>query len=275
MKKVSIIKIILILFVLLAAAEANEPNAVSVNKTAIGGTGDSQELLRALAGAFEAKNSDCKIEVPDSIGSSGGIKALLRGDTNMARVARELKDEEKAQGLTYQLFAKSPIVFVVNPSIADINGITTEQIIGIYSGKITYWKQLGGGESKIYPITREPTDSSLQVLNKLLTGFEDTNSTVAKMIYTTPEAVKTLTEHKGTIGFVPLSMTIGTDLRILKIDGVYPSVENVSDGKYKFVTPFGIVYKGELRGLEKSFIEFLYSQDGREIITEMGTVPAK
>jgi len=51
------------------------------------GTGDSQSLLRRLATEFERKNPGIKIEVPESIGSSGGIKATAKGECDIGRVA--------------------------------------------------------------------------------------------------------------------------------------------------------------------------------------------
>ena len=73
---------------------------------------------------------------------------------------------------------------------------------------------------------------------------------------------------------MPISSVVGTQLKILKVDGVYPSAENVNSGKYKHIVPFGIVYKGELKGLAKTFVDFLYDDKAQKIITSVGTVPA-
>jgi phosphate transport system substrate-binding protein len=275
MKKILTLIITMVLLISLAAVWASEPNDSSVPKIIVGGTGDSQELMRALAKVLMEKLGSGIIEVPDSIGSKGGIRAVANGEIDLARVARPLKEDEKKPGLTYRLFAKSPVVFVVHPSAADINNITTEQLIGIYSGEIRDWSQLGIQAGKIYPITRESGDSSLLVLNEKLPAFTEIKTPVAKVIYSTPETVAALMEHKGTIGFVPLAMAVGTKLRILKVNDVYPSSKNVLDGKYEMVIPFGIVYKEQPKGLAKSFVDFLYSEDGRKIITEMGAVPAR
>lgn len=275
MKKISTLIVTLVLLISLAAVWASEPNDSSVSKIIVGGTGDSQELMRALAKALMEKLGSGVIEVPNSVGSNGGIKAVSDGQIDLARVARPLKEDEKKLGLTYQLFAKSPVVFVVNPSVADINNITTEQLIGIYSGEIRDWNQLGIQAGKIYPITRESGDSSLLVMEEKLPEFAKIKTSIAKVIYLTPEAVAALTGHKGTIGFVPLSMAVGTKLKILKINGIYPSSENVINGKYEMVIPFAIVYKEQPKGLAKSFVDFLYSEDGQKIINEMGAVPAR
>jgi phosphate transport system substrate-binding protein len=278
MKKIAVIAVTLVLLISLAVAntkEVNEPNTGVSTRIVISGTGDSQELLRALAEDFMKKYSGCEIEVPNSIGSSKGIKAVANGQIDLARVARLLKEDEKKLGLTYQLFAKSPVVFAVHPGVGDINNITSEQIVGIYSGRITDWSQLGGKAGKIYPIAREAGDSSLLVLNDKLPGFADVNNLTAKTIYLTPEAVAVLTGHERTIGYVPLPAITGTQLRVLKINGIYPSIENIRNGKYNFVASFGIVYKGRPKELVQRFIDFPYSEEGQKIITAMGAMPAR
>jgi len=70
-------------------------------------------------------------------------------------------------------------------------------------------------------------------------------------------------------------MAVGKQLRILKVNGVYPSSENVLDGKYEITVPLGIVYKEQPKGLAKSFIDFIYSKEGQKIITRMGAIPVR
>jgi phosphate transport system substrate-binding protein len=69
-------------------------------------------------------------------------------------------------------------------------------------------------------------------------------------------------------------MVKGTDLHIAKIDGVYPSPENVREGRYNLKTPFAIVWKGQLSGGAKRFVEYLFSRDAQKIIFDNGAVPA-
>jgi phosphate transport system substrate-binding protein len=255
--------------------QANEPNeSNSVQKIVISGTGDSFELMQAIAKTMMTK-FDGEVEIGESIGSTAGIKAVITGKADMARVARPLKESEQKHGLVYQVFAETPVAFVVHSGINDINNITSEQILGIYSGKITDWSQLGARPGKIYPLTREPGDSALRVLNEMLPGFADVNSPNAKVMFLTPEAVTALQEHKQTIGFVPLSAVIHTNLKILKVNGIEPSIENIIDKKYKFVIPLGIVYKEKPDGLIKTFIDLLHSEEAQKIIRATGAAPVR
>ncbi len=255
--------------VLLAAGGAS-----AQEKLVVCGTGDSQTVLRNLGAAFGKVNPSTAVEVPDSIGSTGGIEATARGECGLGRVARQLKDKEKGLGLSYGVFAFSPVVFVADAA-AGVDGLTRQQILDIFSGKTTAWKAVGGADLPIAVVSREAKDSSRGELNDHLEGFKAIESPVGVTANKTPEAVELLTKTKGAIGYLPLAMTRGTQLRVLKVDGVEPSPAAVLQGKYLTVTPFGLVWKGELGGAAKGFYDFIRSEAGQKILIDYGVVPAK
>ncbi|HUU59812.1 MAG TPA: substrate-binding domain-containing protein, partial [Phycisphaerae bacterium] len=123
--------------VLLAAGAAQ-----AQQKLVVCGTGDSQDVLRQLGAAFEKANPGKTIEVPDSIGSTGGIEATAKGECGLGRVARQLKEKEKALGLSYAVFAFSPVVFVAD-SAAGVEGLTRQQVLDVFSGTATSWTAVG------------------------------------------------------------------------------------------------------------------------------------
>lgn len=246
----------------------------AVQKIVICGTGDSQQLLLMLAEDYEKEHPGTTIDVPDSIGSGGGIRAVAKGDCDLGRVARPIKEKEEKLDLNYTLFALSPVVIAANRSVDGIDSLSTGQIIDIFSGMTKTWDELGGSSGKIFVANREAGDSSRTVLEKTLPGFRDISTFAGKTVYTTPETIDTLSKYKNTIGYVPFAMVMNTDLKVIKIDGIAPSLENVMDGKYRPVTPFGLVWKGELDGPAKAFTDFIFGARGKEIIKQYGAVPA-
>ena len=134
----------------------------------IEGTGDSQVILRGIASLFEALHPDVRVFVPDSVGSGGGVKALIAGKADLARTARPLKAKEKKEGITQIPFAWSPIVFAAHPSGAAVKNITMDQALEIFSGELSNWKALGGPDHKLYPVSREAGDSSRNVVDAYL-----------------------------------------------------------------------------------------------------------
>ena len=239
----------------------------------VGGTGDSQELLRSLATALEKNLTQGKIDIPESIGSTGGIKSVLAGRIRLARTARPLRSGEIEQGLSQILFAKSPVVFTVHPSVTGIDNLNSRDLVEIYSGRIVDWRDVGAPRNKIYAVAREPGDSSLQVIQQHIPGFGDITKPKAKIIYNTPDTVRTLADHRYTLGYVPMSAIKGTELVAMKLDNEAPTAENIRSGRYPLVVPYYIVFREPPVGLAEAFIDFIFSDEGKAIIEEFGAVP--
>ena len=192
---------------------------------------------------------------------------------DLARTARPLRTSERRFHLTPLVFAKSPVVFAVHPSVTGIDNITSQQILDIYAGRVVNWRDLGGDNQRIFAVNRETGDSSLALLIKHFPQFSEIDNINAKTLYSTPDAVDALVKHRFTIGYVPLSAIKNTPLKILKLNGVFPSADNVLNGKYPLVTPFSIVYRLTPNELAQAFIDFLFSDEGQLIISQFGAVP--
>lgn len=241
----------------------------------IGGTGDSQEILRVLADRFNQLHSQTRVEIPDSVGSGGGIRGLVRGRFHLARTARMVKTREQTGSLIEHTFAYSPIVFATSPKSQqpDNLNLTKLQVNQVYSGEIKSWQALAGKDEPIYPIDREPGDSSRSVLEKKIEGFKDVKP-VAKVFYNTPETVSAISEHKNSLGYLPMYLAIKNQLQIFDFEAVEVTNETVSQQHYPLVTTFYLVSDGIPRGNTRLFIDFLASEEARALISEYGLLPA-
>ncbi len=246
---------------------------LAVEKIVIEGTGDSQDLLRQLAKAYEKVHPGTHIEVPDTVGTIGGIRSAADGKCDFGRTARKLKDKEKVFNLNYVEFAYSPVVIIANIDAKRPDNLSSGQIVDIFSGKLTSWDAIGGEKQPIYVVNRQEEDSARLILEQNIPGFKEIKTFPGKVLYTTPEAVDVLQRFKNTIGYGHISMIVNSGLTVMKIDGIYPTIKNVQSGAYKYMAPFGLVWKGELTGLAKGFLDFLFTKDAQAIITKYGTVP--
>lgn len=246
----------------------------AAEKIVIEGSGDNQRLLRVLADVFEKKHPGKIIEIPESIGSSGGIKALENGRCDLARIARPLKNREKAGDLTCKVFASTPLVFFTGNNEAGVDNLTSEQVVNIFSGKFDSWSQLGGKDIKLQVFNREKEDSSRKILEEKIPGFKETNTMYGEIIQSTPGLIKIGIEKKNSIGYGPFSMVKGAGLFVLKLDGIEPSVESAQKGEYKLLINLAIVWKnGKFSGLAKDFVDFLFSAEAKKIILDNGGSP--
>jgi len=242
---------------------------------AICGSGDSQNLLRQLAVAYEQSHPDVSIDVPDSIGSGGGIKATAAGKCDLGRVARPLKEKEKALNLAYLLFADSPVVFLINSSVTGITSITGQQIVGIFSGTITHWSQLGGPHEKIYVANREKGDSSRSIIEQYIPAFNEIEKPVGQTLYTTPENNAAINRYRYTIGYSSLAEAKNQpNIVVLQFENISPDRQNVTKGTYKLIAPLGLVWKDKPEQEVKNFIDFLYTPAAEMIMADHGAFSA-
>ena len=152
-------------------AAALSAGAASAENLAIVGTGDGVSMLRSVGEAFSRTNPDIKIAVPDSIGSSGGIKAVGTGQQQIGRIAREIRDNEKSYGLAYVPLAKIPVVFFARKGV-NVASLTRQQVADIYAGKVSNWSEVGGPNLRVRVIRREDGDSSLSALQQQVPEFK-------------------------------------------------------------------------------------------------------
>ena len=235
---------------------------------AIPGTGDGVDVLSSIGEAFTQKTG-VVVLVPKSIGSGGGVKAVGKDRVNLGRVARGIKDKEKHFGLSYKAMFTIPTVFFVHQSVS-VDNITTQQVLDIFSGKISNWKDVGGSDNTIIVVRREDGDSSLGNLQKTFPGFKDITITeTATKAPKTPVMIAQIKNREQSIGFGPYDVAIANSLKVLKVNG-----KGAMDNGYPYFGTIGLVYKeANLTGITKDFVEFAVSPNAHDVIKKAGGIP--
>ncbi len=246
-----------------------------VDRIKISGSGTCTPLLKKLAKVYESKHPESRIVFLPSGHSSFGIKGTAGGTLDIGAVSRELKAEEKKYKLNYYLVSNDGLVMAVHPSVK-ITDIDTQQVRNIYNGKIRNWKELEGQDGEIVVLDRNEDESAKIILRKYVL---ETNLEIAEKaipLFYESDMVETLTTTPNTIGYLSLGYAISENLkiRVLSLDGVEATVENIQSGKYRMIRPLGIVVKGPPKGLKKDFIKFIFSIAGQRVMTENGFAPA-
>ncbi len=233
------------------------------------GTGDGMSVLQALASAFMQRHPEHQLLIPESIGSSGGIKAVGSGHAAVGRVARTLKPREAHYALTYRPLFRFPVVFFVNQSVS-LEGLTRQQVLGIYSGAIGDWAEVGAAAGKIRVVRREEGDSSLTNLRATFPGFaEIAILPFSKTTTSTQQTMAEVAEVSGAIGFGPLADTLGTSVRVLRIDDQAPEADTYpSYGVLAIITP-----PGAAPPLLEAWLDFIHSDAGQATIRAAHAIP--
>ena len=250
--------------------------SVSAQQLEVPGTGACETILKELAFAFNNKNRENKIIIPPSVGTNGGIRLVADGTAQLGRVAHTLDEKEKRHNLQYLVFAKDPIVFAVGHKTG-IDELSSRQLADVFSGKVENWQEVGGNNQLIRLLIREHHDSSLLILQDKLAAFKDlVFSDKAKVFYHDYEMVKGLNKYTTAIGWLTNSSMydVAFTVKAISVDGIKATRENVMAGKYKLISDYAFIYKkNKLTGLAKEFVDFIFSDEGREILSNAGMVP--
>lgn len=244
----------------------------------VAGSGTNLPIMRLLAKAFEKRHPGVRIEVPPSIGSTSGIRAAADGAVAIGLVSRQLKESEKSLGLQVVPYARTPLVIGVNPSVAE-KDITYGDIIDIYRGKKNRWQS----GRNIVVLTREPGDSSIEVLARMVPGFAEVYAESQKANRWTTlmkdlEMNQSLAFTPEAIGFSDLGSLTVEEHRIkpLRVNGVAPTVKNLENGSYPLMKPLLLVFSRErIPAAAREFIAFVRSRDGARLLRANGYLPEK
>lgn len=236
-------------------------------------TDGSTSMNKVISALGEDFQSDTGITVTyNATGSGAGIQAVQEGRCDIGLSSRNLKDEEKANGLEGTILAYDGIAIIVNPN-NPVSDLDVETIAKIYTGEIKNWKEVGGNDVEIVLIGREAGSSTRD-------GFESITDTEDKCQYrqeltSTGDVITTVASNPAAIGYASLASVKDT-VKALTVDGVTPSEETIKDGSYVIQRPFVLVTKKDTALSENAqkFFDYVTSEAATEIISNAGVVPA-
>lgn len=107
-------------------------------KIVIAGSSSVTPVMEKLAEAYEALNPEVSIEVNQS-DSTTGVQMATEGTCDIGMASRDLKDSESA--VTATAIAQDGIAVIVSKACA-INGLTSDQVEGIYTGALVTWEDV-------------------------------------------------------------------------------------------------------------------------------------
>ena len=233
------------------------------------GSTSMEKVIGALGESFENDNSGVTY---NPTGSGSGIKAVLEGRCDIGLSSRNLKDEEKADGLTETVLAYDGIAMIVHPE-NPVSDLTLEQIAAIYTGEITNWNEVGGNDGEIVLIGREAGSGTRDGFESI-TGTEDACK-YRQELTSTGDVITTVAGNPNAIGYASMA-SVNNSVKAISVGGVAPSEATIKDGSYAVQRPFVLVTKtdAELSETAKKFFDYITSADANEIITSAGVVPA-
>ena len=189
------------------------------------------------------------------------------------------KAKEKGRSFELTPIAKDAFVFFV-PVTNPIESLTSEQVRGIYSGRIRTWRELGADlDAKLVPYQRNKGSGSQSALERLMGDVPIMEPLKEDRLGGMGGIVSDVADYRNRPGALGFSFRYYMEelakeksVKILKIDGVAPTVENIRSGAYPFVETAYAATTGERKGNLRRFIGFLASPAGRDLVERTGYV---
>ena len=200
-----------------------------------------------------------------------GYQAIVDGTTDILFCAGPSAEqmryaEEKGVELVYVPVGLEAFVFFVNEQ-NPVDNLTVEQIRKIYACDYTNWSEVGGPNRIINPVTRLEGSGSQTAFESVMGG--------QKIGKKSPLAIT-----GASIGFsfrYYMDGIVGNDtVKMISLNGVYPSAENIQNRTYPIVTQFYAIYRKDNDNPNiPILIEWLLSDEGQRLIEETGYVRIK
>ena len=243
------------------------------NKLSMTGSSTVAPLALEIAKRFESQNSGLRIDVQTG-GSGRGIADARNGTADIGLVSRSLKaDESDLQGHTIALDGVAVILHKSNP----VGNLSNAQIVGIYTGTIQNWKEVGGKDQKITVVNKAEGRSTLELFAQYF-GLKNSQIKAQVVIGDNQQGIKTVAGNPGAIGYVSIGsaefeIENGVPLKMLSMNGVKPNTENVRNGSFPLSRALLLVTKGTDTDLRKKFLSFAKSPAVYDLVKEQYFVP--
>ena len=250
----------LIIFFLLAIALFTGMSADDSQKLNIVGSTSVQPICEELVEEYRKTHTDIDINVQGG-GSGLAIRSTVSNVSDIGMSSKEVN----LSGLQVHELGREGIVLVVNNQ-NPISDLSTVEIRDIFSGKVTDWSC----GSKINVISREEGSGTLSTFKSKIMGCESIRSDA--IVQNSPGSVKqAIIKDKNAIGFVALNQ-VDSSVKVISVDGVYPTYETVSNGSYVLQRPFLLLTNNTPSGETLEFISWTKSSEAREILKSQGIV---
>lgn len=235
---------------------------------------EAAETLRA------EKQMDIQIDTQG--GSSGGISALGDGRVQIGMSSKPVSDDDRQKYPSVKLnpihIGEDAVAMIVSKDVWDggVKALSKDQIKDIYEGKITNWKDVGGPDQRIAFFNKEPGRGTWEVFAHWAYGDPKKAPQVSlPEVGGNEETRNKVGSTRGAISQLSSSWADGTKVFALALQGengeqLQPTPQNIATHKYPMSRPLFIITNGEPTGAAKTFVEFMLSEQGQEMVKKHG-----
>ncbi|MEH2328791.1 phosphate ABC transporter substrate-binding protein [Nostoc sp.] len=250
---------------------ANNTNQLQ-GKLVLTGSSTIAPLAAEIGKRFESQHPGARVDV-QSGGSSRGVSDARQGVANVGMVSRALKPEEN--DLKTFSIARDGVTVILHKD-NPVKSLNDKQVVDIYTGKVTNWKQVGGTDGTITVVNKAEGRSTLELFTHYF-KLKNTDIKAQVVIGDNQQGIKTVAGNPNAIGYVSIgsaenSAANGVAIKLLPVNGIAATTANVQNGTFPISRPLNLVTKTQPQGLTKVFLDFAQSQQVNDIVQKQNFV---
>ncbi len=267
-----------------------EPASIEIEKDfpALDGSAALYPLYSAFAQALNPKFTDDGAVIESDLvkanNNPAAFENLLSGEADIIFVenlSEAQLEEASVRGIELNMIplGREAFVFLVNKDNPVVD-LTIKQLQDIYSGRIKNWSKVGGKNERIIAFQRVKNSSGQNALEDLMKKETIIKVSDEEIVSGIGGVIKKVADHKNynnSIGFSFRFFLSGImeekNIKILHIDGIYPSEASIKDALYPLTSHFYAVTADSKNPNIDKFINWILSDEGRQIMEKIGYVP--
>ncbi len=231
-------------------------------------------FMKELAVDYE-KLSGIHIDLQGG-GATKGIRKVAAGEIDIGGSCRyQIPGSQREQAALFYPIAWDALVVIVHPS-NPVSNITLDQIRGLYLGKITNWKELGGDDAAIKLYVREGKISGVgRALRKLVFADFSQDFVSENRTRSSGPLEKAVEQDPHAIGITGISSARKRNVSFLSLNGQEPTIGSIKRGQYFLYRPLYLVANPSSQNYPAvmQFIDYANSLRGMQVIRDNGVVP--
>lgn len=258
------------------SALTEQPGDKLTGQLVLTGSSTVAPLIGEIAKRFEQTHPDTRVDVQTG-GSSRGVADARRGTADIGMVSRALNaDEGDLTAYPIALDGVAMILHRDNP----LSVLMEEQIVAIYAGRVTNWREIGGADAPITVVNKAEGRSTLELF---LSHFKLRNEDIKPSIIIgdNQQGIRTVAADPNAIGYVSIGTAAyeasrGTAIKALPMSGIEATLENVRNGSFPLSRPLHLVTLGpaaQASALARAFIDYAASAEVSDLTEAQYFVP--
>lgn len=215
-----------------------------------------------------------------SAGSGAGVKSILDNTANFGMLARKIRESEKEKMKNYKEFMVAYDALTVsvnskNPIVKIKDNLDTKTIRNIFSGEYKYWSDVDTSlpHKEIVVVIRDLSGGAYEVFQESIMGETQISANAIQSPSMGALGTK-IAENENAIGYASYGVYNQNKDKLfaLKVDGIEPTKENILNGSYKIQRPLMFIKNSELSENENEFVNYIFSDLGKQIVNENGYI---